>query len=66
MCTRLTLVIVSTSWLSFSTACRRDNYPSHFERGLNPAQPGLPLGVFRRFGTMAYFHTVASPNEVNC
>jgi hypothetical protein len=27
--------------------------PSHFERGLNPARPGLSLGVFRRFGTMA-------------
>ena len=27
--------------------------PSHLERGLNPARPGLSLGVFRRFGTMA-------------
>jgi hypothetical protein len=37
---------------------------SHFERGLNPARPGLPLGIFRRFGTMACIRTAASPNEV--
>jgi len=42
-----------TSWLSFGTAHRRGLAPSHFERGLNPARPGLSLGVFRRFGTMA-------------
>ena len=54
----------STSWLSFGTARRRDLAPSHFERGLKPARPGLSLGVFRRFGTMAYIHAVASPNEV--
>ena len=30
-----------------------DVAPSHLERGLNPARLGLPLGVFRRFGTMA-------------
>jgi hypothetical protein len=40
------------------------NFSSHFERSLNPAQPGLPLGVFRRFGTMACEHANASPNEV--
>jgi hypothetical protein len=55
---------VSTSWLSFGTARRREFAPSHFERGLKPARPGLSLGVFRRFGTLAYFHVVASPNEV--
>jgi hypothetical protein len=55
---------VITSWLSFGTARRRDLAPSHFERGLNPARPVLSLGVFRRFGTMAYIHAVASPNEV--
>jgi hypothetical protein len=42
-----------TSWSSFGTAYRRVPTPSHFERGLNPARPGLSLGVFRRFGTMA-------------
>jgi hypothetical protein len=42
-----------TSWSSFGTAYRRGLAPSHFERGLNPARPGLSLGVFRRFGTMA-------------
>jgi hypothetical protein len=42
-----------TSWLSFGTAYRRVRSPSHFERGLNPARPGLSLGVSRRFGTMA-------------
>jgi hypothetical protein len=62
--TQLTTSIVSTSWLSFGTGRRRDVAPSHFERGLNPARPGLSLGIFRRFGTMAYFHAVASPNEV--
>ena len=41
-------------WLSFSTARRKDFlHPSHFEWSLNPAPPGLPLGVSRRFGTMA-------------
>jgi hypothetical protein len=44
---------VGTSWLRFGTAYRRGHAPSHFERGLNPARPGLSLGVFRRFGTMA-------------
>ncbi len=44
---------VGTSWSSFGTAYRRELAPSHLERGLNPARPGLPLGVFRRFGTMA-------------
>ena len=53
-----------TSWSSFGTAYRRVPTPSHFERGLNPARPGLSLGVFRRFGTMAFIHAVASPNEV--
>jgi hypothetical protein len=61
---QLTIRTVGTSWLSFGTARRRDCYPSHFERGLKPARPGLSLGVFRRFGTMAYIHAVASPNEV--
>ena len=60
----LAVLAVSTSWLSFGTARRRVLAPSHFERGLKPAQPGLSLGVFRRFGTMAYIHAVASPNEV--
>ena len=60
----LTVFTVSTSWLSFGTARRRVFAPSHFERGLKPARPGLSLGVFRRFGTMAYIHAVASPNEV--
>jgi hypothetical protein len=60
----LTAFTVSTSWLSFGTARRRVFAPSHFERGLKPARPGLSLGVFRRFGTMAYIHAVASPNEV--
>ena len=50
--------------MSFGTARRRELAPSHFERGLKPARPGLSLGVFRRFGTMAYIHAVASPNEV--
>ena len=57
-------ILASTSWLSFGTTCRREFVPSHLERGLKPAQPGLSLGVFRRFGTMACFHAVASPNEV--
>ena len=61
---QLTVFAMSTSWLSFGTARRRVLSPSHFERGLKPARPGLSLGVFRRFGTMAYFHAVASPNEV--
>ena len=60
----LTTQAASTSWLSFGTARRRVLAPSHFERGLKPARPGLSLGVFRRFGTMAYIHAVASPNEV--
>ena len=59
----LTAYAVSTSWLSFGTARRRDLAPSHFERGLKPARPGLSLGVFGRFGTMACFHADASPNE---
>jgi hypothetical protein len=62
---QLTKGAVSTSWLSFGTARRRDPSPSHFERGLKPARPGLSLGVFRRFGTMASLRAVASPNEVN-
>jgi hypothetical protein len=61
---QLTVFAMSTSWLSFGTARRRVLAPSHFERGLKPARPGLSLGVFRRFGTMAYIHAVASPNEV--
>ncbi len=61
---QLTREAVSTSWLSFGTARRRGSSPSHFERGLKPARPGLSLGVFRRFGTMASIHAVASPNEV--
>jgi hypothetical protein len=28
-------------------------YPSHFERSLKPASPGLSLGVFGHFGTAA-------------
>lgn len=40
------------------------DFSSHFGRGLNPARPVLPLGVFRRFGTMACFRAAASPNEV--
>jgi hypothetical protein len=60
----LTVFTVRTSWLSFGTARRRVFAPSHIERGLKPARPGLSLGVFRRFGTMAYIHAVASPNEV--
>ena len=60
----LTVFTVSTSWLSFGTARRRVFAPSHFERGLKPARPGLSLGVFRRFGTMASIRAVASPNEV--
>ena len=59
-----TVESVSTYWLSFGTARRRVLTPSHFERGLKPARPGLSLGVFRRFGTTAYIHAVASPNEV--
>ncbi len=42
------------SWFSFSTARRRENYPSHFEQSLNPTSPGLPLCVFGRFRAMAY------------
>jgi hypothetical protein len=60
----LTACAVRTSWLSFGTARRMVVTPSHFERGLKPARPGLSLGVFRRFGTMASIHAVASPNEV--
>jgi len=40
-------------WLSFGTASRRGWIPSHFEQSLNPALPGLSLGVFRHFGTAA-------------
>lgn len=28
--------------------------PSHFGRSLNPAPPGLPIGVFRRFRAVAF------------
>ncbi len=51
-------------WLSFGTARRKvvdtaspvrgaGERPSHFERSLQPALPGLPLGVSRRFGAAA-------------
>lgn len=43
-----------TPWLSFSTAQRKGSaLPSHFERSLLPALPGLPVGVSRRFRAMA-------------